>query len=252
MVGEALAWRAVETFTHDDFVAGLDRDVRRITGLLGPADLGTEVRSCPGWRVRDLIEHLGGVHRWTTEIVRTRERASFPEPAIDHNLGEWFAEGAQTLIRALTNTDPNLPCWTMAQPETVGFWSRRQAHEALIHRWDLATAVGAAADLDPQLAVDGIDEAVTMFFPRQIMLGRQEPLTHAVAIVDAGSGRRWVIAGDGRASDHDAAAVDATVSGDGVHLLLLLWQRVRLTDVAVQVDGDRVAAQRVFDARLTP
>lgn len=24
------------------------------------------VRTCPGWVVRDLVRHLGGVHRWAT------------------------------------------------------------------------------------------------------------------------------------------------------------------------------------------
>jgi uncharacterized protein (TIGR03083 family) len=242
----------VGTFTHLDFVDALHHEVGHLTELLTSVDLTAPVRSCPGWQVGDLIEHLGGVHRWTTEIVRTRERARFPEPTIDGDVEHWFAEGAALLIRTLTDTDPDLACWTMAAPATVGFWSRRQAHEALIHRWDLATAVGAPVELDPQFAVDGIDEVVDMFFPRQVKLGRQEPLTDTVAVVDSRSGRRWVIGGDGRTPDHDSTAVDATVSGDGVHLLLLLWQRVGLEDAPVQVDGDHVAAQRVFDAQLTP
>jgi len=69
--------------------------------------------------------------------------------------------------------------------------------DADLHRWDLATAIGQPADLDPGLANDGIDEGGTMFFPRQVRLGRQPPLTDTVAVVDAGSDRRWVLEGDG-------------------------------------------------------
>ena len=79
-------------------------------------------------------------------------------------------DGAEALVRELAAAEPSRTCWTLAPPGDIRFWSRRQAHETMIHRWDLATAIGARADLDPALAVDGIDEAVTMFFPRQIAL----------------------------------------------------------------------------------
>jgi Mycothiol maleylpyruvate isomerase N-terminal domain len=31
--------------------------------------LDTPVPSCPGWRARDLLAHLGFVHRWATGYV---------------------------------------------------------------------------------------------------------------------------------------------------------------------------------------
>jgi uncharacterized protein (TIGR03083 family) len=247
-----LASRSVATLTHLDFVDALRRETGQLSMLLATADPAAPVGSCPGWAVRDLVEHLGGVHRWSTQIVRTGERTPFPDEPVAGDLGRWFDDGAETLARTLAETDATRACWTMAPPRQVAFWSRRQAHEAMIHRWDLASAVGAPIDLDPDLAIDGIDEAVTMFFPRQIALARQAPLTDAVAIVEVGSGRRWVLEGDGTTTDHDAADVGATVSGDATPLLLLLWQRLDLEDSAVEVDGDRGAAGRVLGARLTP
>jgi uncharacterized protein (TIGR03083 family) len=242
----------VTTWTHLGFVDALRHEAGGIGDLLSFADPATPVGSCPGWQVRDLIEHLGGVHRWTTEIVRTGERVRFPDTAAGDDLAKWFTGGAEALTRTLTDADPARPCWTLASPEQVGFWSRRQAHEAVIHRWDLATAIGASAALDPALAVDGIDEAVFMFFPRQIELGRQAPLTDAIALLDSGSGRRWVLAGDGASTDQEATDVTATVSDGAAQLLLLLWQRVDLAETAAHVDGDRAAAQRVLSAQLTP
>jgi uncharacterized protein (TIGR03083 family) len=242
----------VATLTHADFVEALRLEAGQLSKLLSEADVTAPVRSCPGWAVRDLVEHLGGVHRWSAQIVRTGERSPFPDEPVAGDLGRWFDDGAETLARTLAETDPTRACWTMAPPRQVAFWSRRQAHEAMIHRWDLASAVGALADLDPDLAVDGIDEAVTMFFPRQIALARQAPLTDAVALVEVSSGRRWVLEGDGTTTDHDAADVDATVRGEAVALLLLLWQRLDLAEAAVDVDGDRSAAGRVLRARLTP
>jgi uncharacterized protein (TIGR03083 family) len=242
----------VATWTHDDFVAALRQETGEVSELLAAADLAFPVRSCPGWHVRDLVEHLGGVHRWTTEIVRTGERSPFPDTSAGEDLRRWFDDGAEALAQALSEAEGDRACWTMAPPREVAFWSRRQAHEAMIHRWDLANAIGAPADLDAALAVDGIDEAVIMFFPRQIALEREVPLTDAVALVDPESGRRWVLEGDGTTTDHDSSDVAATVIGDAVQLLLLVWQRVELGDSAVRVDGDVEAARRVLGARLTP
>jgi uncharacterized protein (TIGR03083 family) len=242
----------VGTLTHLDFVDALREEAGQVNAALGGADLAAPVPSCPGWQVRELVGHLGGVHRWVTEIVRTGENGDLPGPPADEDLAPWFAEGAETLVQTLAVADPARACWTLARPRDVGFWSRRQAQETMIHRWDLARSLGQRADLDPELAIDGIDEVVTMFVPRQVRLARQVPLTDAVAIVERGSGRRWVLAGGGTTSDQKGTAVDATLSGDAAELLLLLWKRADLAATAVHVDGDSSAAQRVLSARLTP
>ena len=39
-----------------------------------------------------------------------------------------------------------------------GFWSRRQAHELAVHRWDAQLAAGAPQPIDRALAADGIQE----------------------------------------------------------------------------------------------
>jgi uncharacterized protein (TIGR03083 family) len=242
----------VTPLTHLDFVDALRREAAELGALFAPAELSTPVPPCPGWTIRDLVEHLGGVQRWTTEVVRTGEPAAWADAHVGDDLAQWFDDGAARLASTLAETDPGRACWTMAAPHEVVFWSRRQAHEAMIHRWDLAVAVGARADLDPALALDGIDEAISTFFPRQVRLARQPPLTDAIAIVDAVSGRRWVLAGDGSSTDHDSPAVDATVSGDAGELVLLLWQRTQLAGSTAEVTGDRDAASRVLSAQLTP
>jgi uncharacterized protein (TIGR03083 family) len=192
----------MRTWTHPAFVAALRQEAAEVSALLAVADLAAPVGSCPGWQVRDLVEHLGGVQRWATEVVRTRERSPFPDTTPGEDVQGWFDDGAAALVRTLSAAEPSRACWTMAAPREVGFWSRRQAHEAMIHRWDLATAIGARVDLEPSLAVDGIDEVMDMFFPRQIALQRASPLTDAIALADPASDRRWVLEGDGTTTNH--------------------------------------------------
>jgi uncharacterized protein (TIGR03083 family) len=203
--------------------------------------------------VRDLVEHLGCVHRWAAGIVRTRERAEGDGPAAvydDGGLAPWFAEGAAALTATLLATDPTDSCWTLARPHTVGFWSRRQAHETTVHRVDLADALGAAAPLDPALAADGVDEAVTMFFPRQVRLGREQPLSDSLALVDEATGRRWLLAGDGTGAQDET--VDASLTAPAADLLLLIWRRRSIDDTSATVSGDAGAVRRVLSADLTP
>ena len=48
--------------------------------------------------------------------------------------------------------------WTWTPDHTVGFWSRRMAHEVAVHRWDAQGAAGDPSPIERELAVDGIQE----------------------------------------------------------------------------------------------
>ncbi len=217
-----------------------------LVALAEDAELSAAVPTCPGWSVADLLGHLGGVHRWVLGILASRERAPFPDPP-DDGLVAWFQEGARLLVDGLAGEDPASVCWTFAPPHEVGWWTRRQLHEALVHRCDLEAARGLAHAVDPRTAADGVDEVVTMFWPRQVRLGRELALTDALELVDSGSAARWVLAGDGTGG---APQPDATLSGDAGDLLLALWKRGGLD--RLELTGDVAAAQCVLSARLTP
>ena len=135
-----------------------------------------------------------------------------------------------------------------SEPRTAAFWFRRQAHETVMHTRDAAASQGVAEPVEPDVALDGIDEIVTMFFPRQVRLGRTARLDAALALAPD-EGGRWVVAGDG--TDHNAAP-DATVSGPAEAVLLLLWHRVGLDDPRLTISGSRAAADDVLAAALTP
>jgi uncharacterized protein (TIGR03083 family) len=238
----------------------------RFAEVLASADLASAVPSCPGWDLTRLAWHLGDVHRWARRAVVDGHPGDAPDevgPRDRDELVAWYREGAAGLVDALSGADPASGCWTFgARPRTASFWFRRQDHETWIHLWDAANAAAAAsggpptgedAFLEPALAADGIDEVVTMFFPRQVRLDRIPPLKRALALQPDDADGRWVLAGDGTdpASDADAP-VDALLHGPAEVLLLLLWRRVDLTDARIAVDGDPVAAQEVLASPLVP
>ena len=58
-----------------------------------------------------------------------------------------------------------------------------------MHRWDLGAALGRDPGYPDALAADGVDEVVTMFFPRQVRLQRTAPLSTSLAVVADGPSR---------------------------------------------------------------
>ncbi len=233
--------------------AHLISEVDRFVAMLGEADLDAAVPSCPGWVVRDLVAHLGDIHRWVVQAMTTGDLTDPPPDAPvtdDAALIGWYRGAAADLLDLFAVTAVDAPVWTFGPPpRTAAFWFRRQAHEVGVHRWDLGAAAGLDVGYDPVLAEDGIDEVVTMFFSRQVRLGRIAPLSASLGLQPDESSRRWVLAGDGTAP---VAQPDATVSGPAAVLLLLLWGRIQLTDERLRLAGSPAAAKVVLGTDVVP
>jgi uncharacterized protein (TIGR03083 family) len=225
-----------------DDLAHLRADADAVLAVLAAGGLVEPVTACPGWTVRELVEHLGGVHRWAAQIVRTgrpqQEKDAPPEPA---DLPRWFDEGASDLIKALGASDPAAPCWSFTAARTAGFWWRRQALETAVHRWDVERAVGAPGPIDPALAAAGVTEVVELMTPRQIKLGRMPSASGALQLTATDTGDRWEL-GEGRSAGHVEAGAE--------QLLLLLWQRIDPGDPRVRTSSD--AVHQVLGLALTP
>ena len=219
-----------------DHLAHLRTDVDAILRVLDRGSLDAPVTACPGWSVRELVEHLGAVHRWATEIVQTGAPQQ-EQPYADKDLTSWFAEGAEQLLGTLGAADPDAPCWSFTTDRTAGFWRRRQALETAVHRWDAEQAVGAPAPLDAGLAADGVTEVVALMAPRQVKLGRV-PAYAPVLLRAVDTGQEWLL-GEG-----DPVG---SVEGSAHDLLLLLWKRP--VDGGVQLTGEAAA---VLQLPLTP
>jgi uncharacterized protein (TIGR03083 family) len=224
----------------------IEREAAAFAVLLGSADLAAPVLHCPGWTLADLARHLGGIHRWARHAVLVGPSDEPLGPSDAADIEPWFREGAALLVETLGSMDPDRACWTFAEPHSVRFWLRRQAHETTLHHWDAARSLGIPHAIDEEVAVDGIDEVVTMFVPRQVRLGRLAPQADVVELVcNSGASARL-------SAGRDGGAAAATVTGPAEVLLRLLWKRATLADRDLEVSGDLAAAARLLAQPLTP
>jgi len=136
---------------------------RALADVARAVALDATVPSCPEWDVAKLVRHTGTAHRWSAEVVRTRQPLSpksidLEVPDDASHLPDWLEVSATRLAERLAESDPAAECWTWTDDHRVGFWSRRMAFETVVHAWDGAAVLGTPAPFDTDLAVDGIDE----------------------------------------------------------------------------------------------
>lgn len=127
----------------------------------------TPVPTCPEWSLADLLPHVGSAHRWAEQTVRTRATEFCPFVKAPKDFAAactWYDEGLDQLVRTLSEVDPDQPVWNWLAMGVgpARFWQRRMAHETAVHRWDAENAVGAACPIDKDLALDGIDEYLSI------------------------------------------------------------------------------------------
>jgi uncharacterized protein (TIGR03083 family) len=225
------------------------------------AEPDTPVPTCPGWRMRDLLRHIGGVHRWAATYVAegrprpmddAEERRVMAPPAADDDLVDWFRHGHARLIDALDAAPPDLDCWSfLPAPSPLAFWARRQAHETAIHRADAQSHGGEAAitPYPPRFAADGLDELLLGFASRRRRPRepRPEGAPRTLYLHASDAGADWLarieperVAVTRNAGDAgEAGDADWSVSGPASDLYLLLWNRRGLD--GLRADGDPAA-----------
>jgi uncharacterized protein (TIGR03083 family) len=232
-----------------DLLTHLDADAH----LLGAAAVqGTEVSvpGCPDWTMTDLLSHIAAVHCRSSDIVEQGlveawpERAQLPE-GMDPL--DWYRNEASRLSRVLADADPNAPARTWATEQTIGFWMRRMAHETMVHRVDAEQAHGYESAVDPDLAMDGIEELLDTFITRYPEWGEFIASDDAVRVETGG--RSWTVrlgrfVGGRRNKSYDLlkavhdpdAEPAALVAGEPDRVLLWMWGRAPIEDVTVSGD----------------
>jgi uncharacterized protein (TIGR03083 family) len=242
------------TLPAELFYAETDASTAVIAALVDSMDPDLRIATCPDWTLRQLATHVGRAHRWAAEIVATRAAQmiafrSVPDgrmPDDPAERGRWLTSGAALLIDALREAG-DARVWTFDGLGPAGFWARRMAHETLVHRADAQLAAGDEVTMPAELAVDAIDEWLTVLTaapagqpdPRAEALPRGRTLH--VHVTDSGLGQagEWLVshAENGVTVRAGHGGGDVAVTGQAADLLLVLLRR-RPADSAVQVFGD--------------
>ncbi len=224
----------------------IEEDSALLAGLLDEAGWDLDVPTCPGWRMEELVRHLGAVHRWALAYVSQGLEEMFPQPTEAQMLasgprrGElptWLRAGAAELGAVLRQSSPDLRCWSfLPAPSPLVFWARRQAHETAIHRVDGELALGPSTPLPADFAADGVSELLLGFAHRGRRHLRRDPeLAAVLEALDTGDRWRFAATPDGLEVEAGASLSAPTTARAPAHrLYLLLWNRLPLDAVALE------------------
>lgn len=240
----------------DWLLTALDDATTRISALARQGSLDEPVDHLNRWKVRDVVAHLGGVHRWATRIVTERSIAgpSFKKSKLDGiELCDWFDEGAAGLLETFRRHELDEPCpnFNPGSERTIAWWVRRQAHESTVHRWDIEVTLGDVTPIAPNLAVDGIDEFLDVFVRTRGKQTLQSPLV----LRTTRPSRSWTLtpaAKPGRIDvspgkpDARATGDVAEVAGKPDALLLAVWGRKSVSAAGLAISGDATVAESLF------
>jgi uncharacterized protein (TIGR03083 family) len=211
-------------------------------------DLSAPVPLCPGWDVRDAVRHTAEVYEHKMACIAlggARPDPWPPEWPADQDPIAWFDDAHRRLLETLRTTDPAAPSWTWwPDDQTAGFWVRRMAQETAVHRADVELAFGPPTPVDPELAVDGIDELLVLMLEGDWTGDEAPDLTGTMAVTTAG--RTWTVTMTAdRVVVEEGLAKGPEVTVSAQPSPLLLWLYGRAPDDVVGMSGDPRAAGRL-------
>ncbi|NRQ31103.1 maleylpyruvate isomerase family mycothiol-dependent enzyme [Nonomuraea sp. NN258] len=148
-----------------DYLSHIESETARVAGLIRGADPDTPVPTCPGWRLDDVVVHIGTMHHWVTHILTNRVQERIWSRQVPNGLAEgqrgdaeWLAAGLAGMLAAMRATDPDTPLWTWGPGKRAAWWPPRMLFELVIHRVDVELALGITPEIDIATAVDGVAE----------------------------------------------------------------------------------------------
>lgn len=217
-----------------------------------PRSADAEVPGCPGFTLSETLRHVGSVYRVVRSWVRDGQQpGQWQRSPDDGDLVGFVRRGLGDLLAELSRHDPADPTDTWwPEDRTHGFWRRRMAHETTVHRVDVQAAAGGPVDpIDQDVALDGIDELLFLWFAHRLgELRMSSPQQGAVAL-DAGEQRWMAIFERGRSiarrvDEAEARSADAVISGNPTEVYLWSWGR--LPDQSIRISGDHDAAAQLW------
>jgi uncharacterized protein (TIGR03083 family) len=239
-------------FDHAAYCDAVAVEAERFVDTVRWLDPEARVPTCPEWSAKDLMVHLGTVHRWAGNQVAVLTPKRIPSdemelaiPSDASGLPDWLADGGRFVVDTLRAADPDVEMWAWGADQHVRFWSRRMLHETAVHRADAEFTAGRDPHIAREVAVDGIDEFLenlpmaSRWNARVAeLLGNGARLTLRAADRDAA----WTItlAPNAFTWDRTGAPADVSVEAATSDLALFVYGRLDPADQArFKVEGDR-------------
>lgn len=232
--------------SHEQYVDILRADGERLAEVAARG-LDVPAPACPGWTVRDVVEHTGTVYLHKVACMRDKKAPDpWPPERDDTPALDYLRAAHDALLAELAGRDPLEFAETWWWDErTVGFWGRRMAHETAIHLADVELAHGDVSAIDPALALDGVDEVLRLFLAGD---WSDEPVAGppgaTVRVRTGDHGWRVVLEPAAVVAQVDKwldLPVDAVLSGPAEPLYRCLWGRGPADALTVEGDAAVVA-----------
>ena len=235
----------------DRLVTGLHDVTEAFAGTVAGLDPQAQVPTCPEWRVRDLVGHIGQAYRWSAGLVRSRAAAPPPdprdaEPGRPQNWAGWLHDSADDLVAAIADAGPETPVWAFVGEVPARFWLRRMLADTTVHVADAASAAGRPFTIAPDLAAETISEGLSLIsspgaadLKPELGELRGDGQTLQLRATDVEPG--WLITREpgGVTWERRTADADVAVTAPVGDLLLVFSRRTTPDDSRLTITGDR-------------
>lgn len=210
--------------------------------------LDRKIPSCPEWTGRDLIDHVWHVHTFWLAQVRLADLSARREPGersipAGESPGDWLEDAAATLVDALSEAGPDSPCWNWSGEDLTARWvGRRMALETAVHRFDGELAGDDPTPIEPDLAVDGIDEFLHVHLQGDVAEAPEATLGGTLCLACSDSASAWIVevSGGQLKVREGSGPASACLRGTASDLYLFTWNRVSVDDL--ELTGNRSVA----------
>ena len=231
-----------------DYLSIISDETSRIVSAY-ERDRSAKVPWSDRWTVGTVARHVAGTHHVVAEVVRGRPDADFglfaelqTPPKDSPDFVDWFRSGTASLLKQLSSVPADDECWSWFEPgRRVGWWARRMAFEAVVHRSDTDAAQGWDFSVSPEIAADGIDEFLDVFVAAS-RAAQDAPAGPTMNFECSDRGDRWWLdlsEQGGRSVSRTPRPASVRIRGTAEQLLLVVWGRIPASDaVAVEVSGD--------------
>jgi uncharacterized protein (TIGR03083 family) len=224
-----------------DYPSIISRETSRIVEAY-ERDRSAAIPWSDRWTVATVARHVAGTHHVVAEVIRERPDADFglfaelrTPPKDAPEFVEWFRSGTSSLLEQLSSVPAADECWSWYEAGgQVGWWARRMALEALVHRADADMARGLDFSVAPEVAADGVDEYLDVFVAAS-RRANHSPAGPTISFECTDRSDRWCLdlsEQGSRLLSREALPASVGVRGSSRDLLLALWGRAPFSDAS--------------------